>query len=177
MDTCVGTARSSASDKFTYFEDWAGFNVPGNVFNKWVELFSADYLWEKERRLVEMISERVTSNKFYVIGTSSGDDQPTVIDHELSHAWFYLDRKYKQQMLKHVRSLSKTAYKHLRDHILDEGYDLSVIDDEIQAYLATNQMVDTVDMFPEKYRIPWSLVADFQQTFAAAREVKIDKDN
>ena len=28
---------------FTYTSDWAGFNVPGNVFNRWKLIFRDDY--------------------------------------------------------------------------------------------------------------------------------------
>lgn len=182
MDTCAhGTSRSAQEDiVFTYFDDWAGFNVPGNVFNRWVKKFSQHYLWEKEQQLIDLVYDQLENkrSRFYVIGSyDDSEDGPRVIDHELSHAWFYLDRKYKKKMLELVGKLSKSTYDTLKKSIMDEGYRESVIDDEIQAYLATNPMVTTKDMFPKGYNIPWDLVLEFQSVFHAAKEEKVLDDD
>ena len=61
------SSRSGEKDvKFSYLEDWNGFNIPGNVFNKWVNLFSKDYLWEREKDLIDLVYEQVVmvTNKF-----------------------------------------------------------------------------------------------------------------
>ncbi len=175
------SSRSGEKDvKFSYLEDWNGFNVPGNVFNRWVKLFSKDYLWEKEHDLVNLVYEQVgtKTNKFYVIGTNKeSDSHGGDIDHELSHAWFYLDLKYRRAQLANVKKLTKTTYNQLTKHLGEEGYDPSVFDDEIVAYLSTNQMADTVDMFPEGRRIPWDKVADFQILFSETKEEKMDDED
>lgn len=179
MDTCAyGTERSAQQRvKFTYLTDWAGFNVPGNVFNRWVDKFSEQYLWDKEEELIDLVYNAIEEgDRFYVIGTSL-EEPNTVIDHELSHAWYYLDRKYKKAMLDLVGKLTKTTYKHICKHLAEEGYTEKVFPDETQAYLATNTMSQTKEMLPEGHKIPWDLILQFQEVFEEAKEEKIDDES
>lgn len=168
-----GTARSAdEAIIFGYFETWSGFNIPGDVFNQWVNIFSPRGLWQKEQQLVDSIYEHLKdrTDQFYVIGTSA--EEANVIDHELSHAWFYLDPKYKTKMLKLVKQLSKKHVKQLCEHLAEEGYTPSVFDDEIVAYLSTSPMVEVAMMFPGD--VPWPIVYKFQKAFQKTRDKKID---
>lgn len=163
--------------KFSYFDDIVGFNVPGNAFNKWVKLFSKYELWEKEQNLIDLINDNLEkkTDKFYVIGTYSGADDKRAIDHELSHAWYYLDPTYKRTMLKLVHKLPKTVKNQLIQYLKKEGYARRVFNDEIIAYMATNPMTYTDDMF--KSKIPWEKVLEFQLAFEEFKNEKIDEDN
>lgn len=179
MDTHVRSNKRSSTEeiKFTYLEDWEGFNVPGNVFNKWTTLFSRHGLWDKEQELVDLVHGELKSktNKFYVIGTYEEEAaDKSVIDHELSHAWFYLDPKYKKEMLKLVRKFPKAAKTQLKLDLKEEGYDPSVFDDEIIAYMSTNPMTYTKKMFKKK-PIPWEKILEFQEQFSNFKEEKLDK--
>ena len=164
-------------EKFSYFDDCVGFNVPGNAFNKWVKLFSKYELWEKEQNLIDLVYDNIETktDKFCVIGTYSDADDKGVLNHELSHAWYYLDPIYKRTMLKLVRKLPKTVKNQLIQHLKDEGYARRVFNDEIIAYMATNPMTYTSDMF--KNKVPWEKVLEFQLTFKEFRDEKIDEDN
>lgn len=179
MNTCArGSNRSGSEEiKFSYFEDWAGFNVPGNIFNKWVRLFSKKGLWEKEQTLVDLIYEQLEkkTSKFYVIGTYA-DGESKTINHELSHAWFYLDPEYKKATLKLVRKLPTTAKQQLKRYLKKDGYTPEVFDDEIVAYLSTSPMTSTAKQFGDE-TIPWDNVLEFQETFEKFKEEKIDEDN
>lgn len=168
---------ASNDKKFSYFDDCIGFNIPGNAFNKWVKLFSKYELWEKEENLIDLIHDTLEkkTDKFYMIGTYADSDDKGVIDHELSHAWYYLDPTYKRTMLKLVRKLPKTTRKQLDQHLVKEGYAPQVFNDEIIAYMATNPMTYTADMFKDK--IPWDKVLEFQLTFKEFKDEKIDEDN
>lgn len=173
MDMCAhGSARSTRDEViFTYFEDWSGFNIPGHVFKKWVNLFSKKGLWEKEKKLVELITQRVgkSNSKFYVIGTYKSSDASVVVDHELSHAWYYLDSTYRRDMQKNIKSLNKTSLQQVRNYITNMGYDKSVLDDETAAYLATSSMVYINKMFGT-LNPPWQKVFNFQKTFDTYKE-------
>lgn len=177
MDSCAYGDKRSAQDEtvFTYLEDWNGFNVPGHIFDKWANLFTEHYLWDKEKRLINRVRKQVRTKKYYVIGThheaARGD-----FDHELSHAWYYLHPKYKQLQHKNLDKLSDKSREQLKRSLVKDGYQDDVIDDEIIAYLATNLMPDTKDMF-EKIRVPWQTVYEFQKTFADYKEEQLDKDN
>lgn len=163
---------------FSYFEDWAGFNIPGNVFDKWVRLFGDD-LWDKEKELVDLVYEQLEKKsnkfKFYVIGSFLREDE-RILDHELSHAWFYLDPEYKQTMLKLARKLPKQAKAQLKHYLKNDGYTPEVFNDEIIAYLATNPMSFTAEQFEDKV-IPWDHILKFQETFEEFKEEKLDKSN
>lgn len=179
MDACAHGKERSGSDKivFSYFEDWVGFNVPGNVFNKWVRLFSKKGLWKKEQKLVDLIYEKLEkkTSKFYVIGTYSDGDSKT-IDHELSHAWYYLDSEYKRTMLSLLRRFPKAAKQQLRKYLKKDGYTPEVFNDEMIAYLSTNPMTYTSKQFEDE-DIPWDDILEFQETFAEIKDEKFDKDN
>lgn len=177
MDTCAyGTKRSGTKDiVFTYLRDWNGFNVPGEVFDEWSNLFAEHYLWDKEKKLIELVNETISTSSYYVIGTN-GEGANGDFEHELSHAWYYLDPEYKKMMVDMTSALSKTALEQIKNHLMDEGYRDSVIEDETVAYLATNTMTQTADMF-EKVRIPWTAIYKIQKAFEDYKEDKLDEDN
>ena len=179
MDTHVNNSERSGTEQatFTYLEDWSGFNVPGNVFNKWLGKFPKNSLWEKEQKLVDLIRNQNKSNKtnkFYVIGTYTDSGATSTIDHELSHAWFYLDPKYKKEMLKLVSKFPKAAKDQLKLDLKEDGYTPSVFDDEIIAYMSTNPMTYTKKMFKNK-KVPWEKILEFQEKFSDFKDEKIDK--
>jgi len=175
MDICAyGKKRSAANEiVFSYLEDWNGFNVPGHVFDEWAKLFEEHYLWDKEKQLIELIYEKQSTNSFYVIGTND-EGAKGDYDHELSHAWYYLDDIYKKKMIKLVDKLSKTAREQIKDHLMDEGYRDGVVEDETIAYLTTNTMIEIDEMF-EKVRIPWTSILKIQKAFVKFKEEKIDE--
>ena len=170
-------AQFEENGNFTYFEETIGFNVPGKAFNKYVKLFSKHELWEKEQDLIDLIDDNLETktDKFYIIGTYAKSDDKGVIDHELSHAWYYLDPTYKRTMLKLVHKLPKTIKDQIGRHLKKEGYSSSVFNDEIIAYMATNPMTYTADMI--KNKIPWDKVLEFQLAFKEFKDEKIDEDN
>lgn len=121
-------------DRFTYFEDWAGFNVPGHVF----EIFFAgkfDPMLECEKKLLNLVKP-YKDNKFCVIGTI--DDDEECLMHELSHAFWYTIDDYKQRQLEQLSKINKTEKEKLRKVLLEYGYNEHVILDEMCAYLITD---------------------------------------
>lgn len=177
MDICAYGEKRSASDEivFSYLEDWNGFNVPGNVFEEWASLFTEHYLWDKEKKLIELVYEAQNTPTFYVIGTHD-EGHKGDFDHELSHAWYYLSKDYKEKMTKLANQLSKTARAQLKDNLMNDGYTAEVVDDEIIAYLTTNSMTETADMFG-KVRIPWTKIYKLQEAFKKYKEKHFDNDS
>ena len=177
MDICAYGNKRSAADEivFSYLEDWNGFNVPGDVFDDWSSLFENHYLWDKEKKLIERVYDKASTPEFYVIGTSD-EGHKGDYDHELSHAWYYLDPKYKDRMEKLVKELSKRVTEQITNQLMDDGYRDDVIIDETIAYLTTNSMVEIEELFG-KVRIPWAAILKFQKAFAETKEEKFDKNN
>lgn len=119
---------------FSYTSDWGGFNVPGNVVRKFFEKFSHDLLL-KEKVLKHALAPLMKQKKFYVI---AGYERGKVFEHELAHAFYYLRPQYKKDMLKLEEKISKKKLATIHAKLKKLGYDESVYEDEVQAYLSTS---------------------------------------
>jgi hypothetical protein len=176
MDICAyGTKRSGKDIAFTYFQDWNGFNVPGEVFDEWVDIFNEHYLWDKEQALIDLIDEQNPDSWYYIIGTNLEGDHNDY-DHELSHAMYYLNPEYTEEQTKNLGRLSERVRSQLKDYIMNYGYRIDVVDDEIIAYLSTNTMSETKDMMGG-VTIPWRTILKFQEVFAEFKDSELDEDN
>ena len=82
--------------EFTYFKDWAGFNVPGNIVGDFEDLFCKD-LTNKE---IELLTESGTheAEDYYIIGVIEGEEN--TMKHEIAHGFYYLNKAYKKEMNK-----------------------------------------------------------------------------
>lgn len=159
---------ASEYGNFTYTSDWSGFNVPGNIVRKFFELFWDD-LFEKEHSLYELIEKQVEGKeKFYLIGTF---EDGAVVDHELAHAFFYLDPVYKRRATKLVTELGSDFRDVVFKNLVEQGYHEKVFVDEAQAYLSTSSMTENYNDFGDG--IPWDNVLKLQLHFQDAKEEKL----
>lgn len=118
---------SKTNGAFTYYDDWSGFNIPGEVTIPFrTGLF--DHLSPEEKELLDKIPHRL--EKYYIIGISKDKD---VYNHELCHALYYTNSKYKQEVDK---ILKKYDLSKLSQFLRELGYHESVILDECHAYLS-----------------------------------------
>jgi len=155
---------ASEFGNFTYYSDWNGFNVPGNVVRSFFKEFfasSSKQLSRKELDLFNMLEEYIVSDqKFYVIGLWKSDN---TMQHEFSHAFYHLDIDYKNEMLKLLEDVPD-SFRHRCHKVLQaDGYHPTVFHDESIAYFATNTMPDFVDMFGKQ--IPWNKMMPIQVAF------------
>jgi len=118
---------------FTYFSDWSGFNIPGNIVRDYIDFksFEEDYIWNKEKQLFEIIKPYIQkyNEDFYVIAIHKETD----IKHELAHALYYLNKEYKERINKVINKRLK-YFKDKKKKLLKMGYRIDMIDDEQQAY-------------------------------------------
>ena len=118
---------------FTYFTDWSGFNIPGNIVRDYIVFKSLveDYIWNKEKQLFEIIKPYVQKygEDFYVLAIYKETD----IKHELAHAIYYLHKEYKERINKVINKRLK-YFKDKKKKLLKMGYRIDMIDDEQQAY-------------------------------------------
>ena len=110
---------------FTYYQDWAGFNVPSTALQPFNE-GKFDPLLEKEKRLLRLFKNR--RGRFYVIGIYERGD----LTHEIAHALFFTDAAYRQAVRAAMREYDTSA---LEKQLAKAGYAKHVIPDEVQAYL------------------------------------------
>jgi len=151
---------------FTYNTDWNGFNVPGDVLNKFFRLFEDGMEGnrrllrkEKELRMLLLSAGVFKLEKFYVIGVHEGSKDCT--DHEMAHAYYYVDEDYKKEM----DAINPPLIDEFSQALLDMGYCDEVADDEMQAYLATSSYWYLLKTFGFG-NIPWRQVGKYRQVYA-----------
>jgi hypothetical protein len=113
---------------FTYYQDWAGFNVPSTAFQPFYD-GKFDPLSEKEKRLLRLFEN--LRQQFYVIGIYDSGARHS-LTHELAHALYFTDAAYREAVRKEMRAYNTSA---LGKQIAKAGYAQHVIPDETQAYL------------------------------------------
>jgi len=122
-------AYAEEDGKFTYLNDWAGYNVPSSALRLFLQ-GKFDPLTHKERRLLDLF--RLVPEPFYVIAVEKGDEHAAA--HEIVHGLFALVPEYREAVIETLKGfdLSKT-----RRYLQSIKYDVSVLDDELNAYLTT----------------------------------------
>jgi len=113
---------------FTYYQDWAGFNVPSAALQPFFD-GKFDPLSEKEKQLLRLF--KGLRERYYVIGIYDSGAKDS-LTHELAHALFFIDDTYRKAVLEAMCGY-KTAT--LARQIAEAGYAKHVIPDEMQAYL------------------------------------------
>lgn len=125
---------------FTYTSDWNGFNIPGDVVEKFFKVFGDDLTnHEKElRKLLVPALNPVRKVRFYVIGVHGND--VGVVDHETAHALFYLSSEFNKSMTELIDNIHPIIKKRIFTKLKKMGYGENVLIDEAQAYLSTSSL-------------------------------------
>jgi len=123
---------ASENGAFTYYQDWAGFNIPSRVLEPFRN-GNFDPLTEKEKKLINFFKN--IHDDFYIIGaTSQDEDYPDTIKHEFVHGAFFANPDYKKNIISylgaHKPEVVKTTLKEM-------GYGDNVLEDETNAYMLT----------------------------------------
>ena len=137
------------ADMFTYPSDWEGYNIPSHVLSKAVERFENDTYYDMLMQDVYYTCKEDCNDKFYLIGTDKVDS--LVMKHELAHALWYVNKKYKTSAQRLVNAIPKEDYAKLYMKIKKMGYADDVIDDEIQAYMSTTWRNKYADKFKKHF--------------------------
>jgi len=147
LDESIESYAAGIKGKFSYLEDWAGFNVPGHVVDEFHKTHQHDYTKREQEmmdaltRVLDQEENAMVDDKYYIIGACSD----IYVDHELCHAMWYLYPEFKKESMKLMKKLPKAQIKATHKMLLDTGYADNVLDDETNAYLATNTMYDTME--------------------------------
>lgn len=134
------TTRSHG--EFSYPKDWNGFNIPGYIFKPFTNGLFDPLTAEEQELIFTLIRNKVDlDSNFYLIGTHGGAID--VLDHEICHALYYTNPKYKSKMdnLMGQYDLSK-----LHNTLMDMGYHKDLCKDEAQAYICTGFDEDRPEM-------------------------------
>ena len=142
---------------FTYFTDWAAFNVPGYSVDKFFSRFSD--LTMHEENLKEQLNS-CGKCLYYVIGTCLGSDD---VDHELAHAFWYLHPGYKEEMEKLLKFQIHSSSTCMMYWLREEGYNEDQLLDEMQAYFATSSL----SYLKEECKVDteWNILSNYRDVF------------
>jgi hypothetical protein len=74
---------------------------------------------------------------WYLIGASSKDKG--TMNHEIAHGLYFTNKAYKKMVDTLINNIKPTHYNKLKKKLIKMGYvdDKKIIDDEIQAFMAT----------------------------------------
>lgn len=129
----LGMVRNWYSVKYgadTYHYDWTGFNFPSRILLPFKQgLF--DPLTNEEIVLLDLFKYRY--DHFYIMGAQND----ATLRHELSHALYDSNEKYRNEIDSYIKK-NKRGLAKTRKYILDKGYTEEVLNDEIQAYITDN---------------------------------------
>jgi hypothetical protein len=114
--------------RFTYYEDWSGFNVPSQALEPFYQ-GRFDPLLEKEKRFLELFEDE--HPPFYVLGVT-GSASIDDLMHELAHALFTMVPAYRAAVRAAMRGHNTTAVERELSRL---GYSRRVMPDEVHAYL------------------------------------------
>jgi hypothetical protein len=129
---------------FTYPEDWSGFNIPSNIVEKGMNVFSKDKgpydeimsdIWYHCENYPLRFEKPRT--KWYLIGADSF--KSSTMNHEIAHGLYYTNNNYKKYCDYLISEIKPSHYEKLRKKLIKMGYndDKKIIDDEIQAFMST----------------------------------------
>ena len=116
----------------------------------WEDFFELFDLNEKEKQL-RKVTKKFKNKLYYVISTRATDKM--TLKHELVHAYYYLNPVYKQEVDVLIRHMNKDIRKQLVKELKEWGYASQVINDEINAYMATSShkyLVEELDLSVRK---------------------------
>lgn len=145
----------------SYHSHWIGFNFPSKVLMPFKEgLF--DPLTIEEQRLLDLFKYR--SDNFYIIGAQNN----STLRHELSHALYASNPKYKNEIEKFLLK-NKNKLKQSLKYIKDKGYCDGVLFDEMQAYITDNDDNELINI-----TCP-NVIAGVNQIFSKYNTEKVKK--
>jgi hypothetical protein len=160
-------SKQHGNGAFTYPKDWTGFNIPGEVIFQCHQSNIPD--WNRYDDLIEDIwlecnelskSKEMTVNgwkvpitdiPFYVIGVFEGG---YAYDHEIAHGLYFTSPMYKAAAKRLIREMPSKVRIEMRTTLKNLGYGSNVLNDELQAYMATGlargAMKKIVDIKPAR---------------------------
>lgn len=133
---------------FTYPNDWDAFNLNSDVINECLNgvdnyTFNIFDIWMREIESF-IFNEANNFGKFYLIGVRNVKDVAN-LDHEISHAFYHLDNNYFYLQTYATVIFTDKQFKKMNTNLKKLGYHEDVWNDEIIAYLSSDDYSDIYD--------------------------------
>lgn len=116
--------------EFTYYTDWSGFNIPGEILKPFYE-GKFHPLSEAEQIILDMFKDE--ENPFYIIGVHKESKSfEKLLRHETAHGLYFTNPEYRKEALGIIAKYDTSEVR--KDLLASGGYGENVIDDEVHAY-------------------------------------------
>ncbi len=116
--------------EFTYYADWSGFNIPGEILKPFYE-GKFHPLSEAEQIILDMFKDE--ENPFYIIGVHKESKSfEKLLRHETAHGLFFTNPEYRKEALGIIAKYDTSEVR--KDLLASGGYGENVLDDEVHAY-------------------------------------------
>lgn len=149
--------NSQRGEIFTYYTDWTAFNVPSYVLKPFYD-GKFNPLSSQEKKVLDMLKHE--PHPFYIIALhKQTEDMSSVLDHEVAHGLFHLDKDYSRAVFKLLANYNVEPIKNkLR---MGGGYHEETMTDEVQALiidgneecrnLISNDLAESLKRLYQKY--------------------------
>ena len=168
---------------FSFDRDYLGFSINSPSFRHFVKNFPKKDWTDKEKKYIEEVirlvgKEDFSRNKRFCIINSFEKRKSTVFRHELTHALYYVDYNYRQEVDKFFKSLKPDFKKKVTEIVKNDGYPDDSVLDEINARLATERTFSAFGRKSEmiKYRGSKSIMRYAKALFEEHLEKHPDHD-
>ena len=128
----ANSPRGKRTGRFTYYQDWTGFNIPSYVLGPFYG-GAFDPLSDREKRLLDAFEEK-RGTDFYLLGTRDGRNMAT-LKHEIGHALYYVSPEYRAEVMRALEEMDPGERMSIARFLLRIGYDQAVVTDETHACL------------------------------------------
>lgn len=118
------------TNKFTYYSDWNGFNIPSYVLKPF---FKGRFnpLSKQEEKFLRIFRDKL--EPYYIVGVHKKiKSLNAYLKHELAHGMFYTNKNYKNEVLNSLSEFNVEPIK--KELMLMNGYHKEVLEDEVHAY-------------------------------------------
>ena len=171
---------------FDYFEKWNGFNFPGPIFLEWKNKMEEAFAFTKyEISFLEYLEsiareedKSIKSTYIIAVAGDQGSDTETITLHETAHALHWLFDSYRKKMNSYLKKLPKEYISIAESNLLGRGYRRDKLKDEMQAYLASDDLKYGVIglatlKWKEKNTGPFSVFSEYFKVFCDSKGIKI----
>ena len=127
--------RQKNNGKFDYYDFWGdGFNIPSHILETF---YRGEFknLTRSEKLILDQFKNR-RHTKYYIIATAKNSETKT-FDHEIAHALYYLNPKYREEVESVLREIDITPVEKFLKEFYGDYHD-SVLRDEAHAWLMHN---------------------------------------
>jgi hypothetical protein len=157
--TYVKWYASQNEGNFSYFNDWSGFNIPTEVIHRCMRGVKDPNPYDRFMVSIAEWCESQHGKGAYLIGTS--DKSAKSIRHEIAHGLWHVNKKYQVDQKRNLLTFRRAydSYDKLLEW-LGEKYEYNVIEDEMQAFLATGLKGSGIKLSPAARR---SFVRTFEE--------------